>query len=208
MKTAQKEFIEKIAPIVQVHAKESGILASLTIAQAILESSWGNSALTKEANNLFGFKGRYKGQYCKMRTREVYAGKEVYVNAEFRKYNSWSDSIADHQRLLNTPNYKKVRGEVNYVKAAHAIKSAGYATDPHYPKLLINLIEQYKLNQYDEVEEDPYMMVNMSVNGSKPEPFAIHHENRAYIPAAFLVELGINVKWDNDKKLLSVWKEK
>lgn len=71
-------------------------MPSITAAQAILESGWGSSRLSQEANNLFGIKGRYNGQYVLMPTLEWSGGSWVTVNAEFRKYPDWATSVEDN----------------------------------------------------------------------------------------------------------------
>jgi flagellum-specific peptidoglycan hydrolase FlgJ len=134
--------------------KSHGILASLTIAQAILESGWGESGLTQKANNLFGIKcgSAWRGDSITLPTQEWDGSKYITVNAAFRKYASWADSIADHTQLLLLPRYKNLVGEKDYKAACQKIREDGYATSPTYTKNLIKLIEQYNLNQYDTVE--------------------------------------------------------
>jgi flagellum-specific peptidoglycan hydrolase FlgJ len=92
--------------------QEHGILASLIIAQAILESGWGDSSLTEKANNLFGIKAgsNWSGEKIAMKTTEYVNGERKEITANFRKYNSWSDSIADHTKLLLTSRYEKLIG--------------------------------------------------------------------------------------------------
>ncbi len=145
------DFIKEIGEHARKDWKRSKILPSITIAQAVLESGWGQSGLTRKANNLFGVKtGRsMKGKGMMFPTKEFYGGKWVTIQAEFRAYPSTYESIVDHGTLLQLPRYTKVRGEMDYKKAADAIWRAGYATDPNYPALLIRIIEQFKLYEYD-----------------------------------------------------------
>lgn len=148
-----EQFFNTIKPFVIADMKKSGILASLTAAQASLESSKGNSALTVKANNLFGIKGTYDGESVKMLTSEFIAGKWVKVYADFRKYPSWADSIADHSAMFNRMSrYKNLRGETDYKTAAKNVKLDGYATDPKYTEKLISVIERYKLYEWDKSE--------------------------------------------------------
>lgn len=145
------EFLNKIKPMVIADMKKTGILASLTGAQAIIESNWGNSGLTQKANNLFGMKGKYNGQSVTMLTTEYYNGVKKRVYADFRKYPSWADSIADHSDLFNRlSRYKNLRGETDYKKACRFVKEDGYATSPTYTTTLINTIEKYKLYEWDK----------------------------------------------------------
>lgn len=145
------EFIEKIGAMAREDMKKTKILASLTIAQAILESNWGRSSLSVAPNyNLFGIKGAYNGQSCVFPTSECYNGKWVQINANFRKYPSWSESIADHSALFNNYNrYANLRGCTDYKLACRYVREDGYATDPSYTSKLINLIETYNLNRFD-----------------------------------------------------------
>lgn len=150
--TYQKTFINKVAPLAQKDMKKTKVLASLTIAQAILESNWGRSGLTKNGNALFGIKATstWKGKRLNMATGEVYDGKTVTINADFRAYDSWEDSIHDHSKLfISLPRYQNLLGITDYKRAAYLVKKDGYATDPLYDTKLIQLIETHKLYQYD-----------------------------------------------------------
>jgi hypothetical protein len=148
-------FIEKIAPFAVANAKDSGIPASLTIAQAALESNWGASRLAAEGNNLFGMKGSGPAGSLILPTTEYRGGKSVTVNAAFRKYRSWAESIADHARLLSANRYAGAIRKSG-PEAARAVAAAGYASDPQYASKLIRLMETYQLTQYDEAKgEEP-----------------------------------------------------
>lgn len=148
------EFIAKLAPIAAQDMRQYGVPASLTLAQAILESNWGTSGLTQKANNLFGIKGTGPAGSVTMQTTE-YRGQTPYtVNAQFRKYNGWHESVTDHTKLiLNGTRDKPMRYHgvlwADYKTAANEIWRGGYATDPKYPSKLISLIEQHSLYQYD-----------------------------------------------------------
>ena len=90
MSYTDTSFLATIKPYVIADMKSSEILASLTAAQAFIESNKGNSGLTQKANNLFGIKGKYNGQSVTMLTTEYYNGVAQKVNASFRKYPSWA----------------------------------------------------------------------------------------------------------------------
>lgn len=149
----QKDFIERVGNLAAADMQKSGVLASLTIAQAILESGWGKSGLTVKANALFGIKAgaSWKGKVYSAQTQECYDGATfTTVTALFRAYDSWADSVADHSALLTgATRYKAVIGERDYKAACRAIKAAGYATDPNYADKLIQIIESYGLTAYD-----------------------------------------------------------
>jgi hypothetical protein len=154
MTTEQKSFIEKIGKYAQADYTSHKILPSLTIAQAILESSWGKSGLTKNAKNLFGMKAgsSWKGKVYVAETKEEYVkGKVTVITSNFRKYSTLKDSVVDHGELLQASRYSKVKGESDYKKACKYIYEAGYATDSKYTNQLITLIEMYNLDSYDTV---------------------------------------------------------
>ena len=150
-----QEFLDILKPYVIADMKQSGILASLTAAQAFIESNKGNSGLTTKANNLFGMKGQYNGQSVGMRTKEWVNGEYVTVIAQFRKYPSWAESIADHSGLFNrAKRYSNLRGLKDYQLACKYVKQDGYATAPDYTKTLISTIERYKLYEWDNEAAD------------------------------------------------------
>lgn len=159
---ANTDFIKAIAPDAQRVYKKYDILASLIIAQACLESGWGTSELAQKGKNLFGIKGTYNGQYVLMWTTEYDKNENpTRVQAKFRKYPSWTESIQDLANLYvngtswNPNQYKAVVGEKDYKKATAALIKAGYASDPNYATKLNNLIQTYNLTQYDTVDGVP-----------------------------------------------------
>lgn len=151
-----QKFIETIAAEAIEGYKEYKILPSLTIAQAILESSWGKSTLSLEANNLFGIKAYddWTGSSIPKPTKEYIKGQTVVIYANFKVYNSCSESIKDHNYLLSSNRYKAVREANNYVEACYAIYNCGYASSPNYTNSLINIIDTYKLYNYDTLAKD------------------------------------------------------
>lgn len=149
-------FINSVKDGAIASMKKYKVLASITIAQAILESGWGKSKLTQECKNLFGVKaiGGWRGQKKSYSTYEYYNGRKTLINDYFRVYNSYSESIEDHALfLVNNSRYKQ-HGFFNakdYIGQANALQRAGYATSPIYAQQLINLIKQYNLNEYDNI---------------------------------------------------------
>lgn len=147
----QELFISKIVPKAIEANQMYNIKASLTISQAIIESGWGKSGLTKKANNLFGMKW-YKGcgyDYAYGLTKEFINGQWISINAKFKKYKSWDDSIDDHTNLLLKDRYKKVLTAKDYLEATQYIKDCGYATSNVYTQTLRNVIVKYNLDKYD-----------------------------------------------------------
>ena len=164
----QRKFLAMVGPLAQADMQKSGILASLTIAQAILESGWGTSELAAKANALFGIKAdaRWSGRAYSKDTKECYDGATyTTITALFRAYDSWAESVADHSAfLLANKRYAAVVGERDYKVACKAIKAAGYATDPGYPQKLIGLIEKYGLTVYDgKAEQEDKTSMNISI---------------------------------------------
>lgn len=150
MSYTDQSFFKKLKPYVLEDMKESNILASLTASQAYIESSKGNSGLTKDCNNLFGIKGCYKGQCGTYWTTEYYNGIAQRVRAAFCKYPSWKESIADHSALFNSmKRYKNLRGCTNYQKACINVQADGYATAPTYARTLFNTINKFSLYAWD-----------------------------------------------------------
>ena len=151
----KKDFIKKVAPVAQKVDKGTKLLPSITIAQACLESNYGQSDLAQKYNNLFGVKGTSKTTSAVMTTKEYTKGKWVTVKARFQIYDSYEASIRAHNRLFqegttwNKNQYKDVLNAKNYPEQAKALVTDGYATDPDYATKLTNLIEQFNLNQYD-----------------------------------------------------------
>ena len=150
-----QEFVSQVAPAAQKEQKKYGIPASITIAQAGLESQWGNSRLGNKYNNLFGMKANKGDDKVRMYTIENINGKQRYIPQYFAVYQTWDDSIKAHTNIIvngtkdNHHRFDGVRTNTDYRKAAQELQKNGYATDPNYADKLINLIEQYGLAKYD-----------------------------------------------------------
>jgi len=141
---SRPEYISMWKDVAIRQMQEHGIPASITLAQAILESGDGNSMLAREGNNHFGIK-------C-----HGWTGKKVYHDDDarnecFRKYRNADESFADHSDFLKRPRYAFLfdYDVDDYKSWAHGLKKAGYATNPKYPALLIRLIEENNLAAYD-----------------------------------------------------------
>ena len=151
----RKAFIKKIGPIAKQVDKSYDLLPSITIAQACLESNYGQSDLSQKYNNLFGVKGTNPNTSAILTTKEYVKGKWINVKARFQIYDSYEASIRAHARLFqngtswNHKQYQHVLAAKDYRKQAKALVTDGYATDPNYAYKLINLIEQYGLAKYD-----------------------------------------------------------
>jgi flagellum-specific peptidoglycan hydrolase FlgJ len=151
---AQARFILRAADAARISQKETGVPASVTIAQAILESNWGSSRLAKENDNYFGIKARGKEGTAGVvwyDTWEVVDGENVMQRAAFRAYREVADSFVDHGHFfLENPRYRgalAVRSDPR--EFARAITRAGYATDPVYAPKLIAYMDRFNLYAYD-----------------------------------------------------------
>ncbi len=161
-----EDIIKKVGSLFTADQKRTGVLASVSLAQFILESDYGRSELAQKANNCFGMKTSLSGNnwdgsvwngkstYNK-KTKEWNGKKYVTVTAAFRKYPDIEDSIADHSAyLIGAKNGSKLRydglkGCTNYKKAAQIIKDGGYATSPDYVEKLCSVIEKWDLAKYN-----------------------------------------------------------
>ena len=146
----QQAFISLIAPGAVAAQQRYGIPASVTIAQAIEESDWGQSSLAARYHNLFGIKGAGPAGSVTLPTQEYENGNWVTIDAQFAVYHNDAQSIADHAELLATSGYYTRAMAVRAHPDAFANDLTGvYATDPGYGANLIALMKLYNLYQYD-----------------------------------------------------------
>lgn len=151
----KKEFIEKIAPLVQAENKkrEYPLFSSVVIAQAACESAYGQSKLMMKANAIFGIKAteNWNGKIYNSKTQECWDG-STYTNitAYFRAYNTIEESISDYFDLITkNTRYRKACIAENPRECITAIKNGGYATDPNYIETIMSIINNNNLTQYD-----------------------------------------------------------
>ena len=143
------EFINSIKDGAIATYEKYGVLPSLTLAQAVMESGWGRSPI---GHNLFGIKAgsKWDGKVVRCGTHEqLEDGTVVQTSAVFRDYDSFEESIDDHGKLVSEGRYEKVPEATNYKEAAQAVADAGYATSLNYADSLIGLVEKYGLDQWD-----------------------------------------------------------
>ena len=151
-----QQFIRQVAPAAQREQKKYHIPASITIAQAGLESNWGRSKLAAKYNNLFGIKANGKKNRVRMATTENVNGKTVKVKQYFQTYSSWAASINAHTQLIvngtsdDHARFRAVQTAKNYRQAALALQTGGYATDPDYASKLVYAIKKFNLDRYDK----------------------------------------------------------
>ena len=164
---SEADVIKKVGALFSADQKKSGILASVSLAQFILESGYGKSELAQNANNCFGMKKSLSGNtwsgstwdgksvYTKMTGEQNPDGSYVTITADFRKYACVEDSIADHSAYLlgamngSKQRYAGLKGCTDYKKATQIIKDGGYATSLTYVDKLCDIISRWDLMQYD-----------------------------------------------------------
>ena len=148
------DFIAMIASGAQESQRVTGVPASVTIGQAILETYWGTSFLAREANNYFGIKAHARpgpAGVVWIDAWEVENGNNVTRQEPFRKYNTVAESLVEHGRFfIENRRYAHALQAANDPKEfARRINEAGYATDPAYAAKLIAYMDRYNLYQYD-----------------------------------------------------------
>ncbi|MCI9450835.1 MAG: muramidase [Lactobacillus johnsonii] len=157
--TYQQEFLDKAIPAATTASSKYGTYTSVMLAQATVESAWGQSGLAQEPNNnLFGIKGSYNGQSVNMNTGEYGNGGYYTTNAGFRKYPSYTESFEDNGVLLRNQmgNYYSgtwVENSNNYAQATQNGLQGKYATDPNYAKTLNSVIATNGFDKYDPVTQ-------------------------------------------------------
>ncbi|MFJ5159112.1 flagellar assembly peptidoglycan hydrolase FlgJ [Pantoea sp. NPDC088449] len=144
-------FIAKLMRPAQAAAQQSGVHPHLILAQAALESGWGQREIPaadgSPSHNLFGIKatGDWKGKTAEITTTEYINGVKQKVKAAFRVYDSYEHALADYAKLLtNNPRYSRVVNSTTAEQGAKALQAGGYATDPAYATKLINIIQKVK----------------------------------------------------------------
>ena len=146
----KSDFIKTIGPIARNNYKRTGILASVTISQAILESGWGHSRLAVRGNNLFGMKRNLSGNNWSGSTWD-----HRNTSSGYRKYSCIEDSIEDHSRYLlgamsgSHHRYGGITRTRSYRKQISIIRHGGYCTSGSYRSYLIRLIRRYHLTKWD-----------------------------------------------------------
>jgi hypothetical protein len=146
----QRQFIEFVGALARRAKAETGVPASVTVAQAIVETGWGKHSIG-DARNLFGIKGRGPAGSIRAKTREFVNGKWITIDANFAKYESFAQSVAEHARLFlrNRVYAKALQVKDDADAFARAIHKAGYATAPNYAQTLIALMKRHDLYRFD-----------------------------------------------------------
>ncbi|MDL2261955.1 glucosaminidase domain-containing protein [Bacteroidales bacterium OttesenSCG-928-I21] len=216
---SHEEYIAKFSSIAIKEMNRSGVPASITLAQGLLESGSGNSYLATSGNNHFGIKcgSEWSGE-------KIFSDDDA-KNECFRKYNSAEESYKDHSDfLVNSLRYTALfELEITDYKGwAKGLKKAGYATSPIYAEKLIELIERYKLYEYDQIKYVPVennIVAQIVENKTKtkkvaksmPAPDNFHislnnYEIRQNNKTAYIVlKEGANIKKISRKLDIMLW---
>ena len=176
-----QRFLETMVPLARADMQKSGILASLTLAQEIIESGWLTSELAINANNPHGMKTQLSGNtwpgstwngdvYEKETAEQRKDGTYYTVVAPFRKYRTLQEAVADHSAYLagakkedGSLRYPGIVGEKDAAKAIHIVAQGGYATSLTYEEKLLAKVKQYNLTQYDNVESEGGTMKEVKI---------------------------------------------
>ncbi|MGO2545036.1 MAG: glycoside hydrolase family 73 protein [Leuconostoc mesenteroides] len=152
-------WINELAPYARELQEKYGVLASISIAQAILESDWHTSTLSTKYNNLYGIKADAGQKSAVLPTQEYVNGEWITIQGRFAAYDSWQESMKAHAKLLhdgtswNAKQYQHVLDADAYASAAKALTQDGYATDPNYAKKLITIIQTWHLERFDATKK-------------------------------------------------------
>jgi len=174
-----EEYIGLYKDLAAEEMKKHHIPASITLAQGILESENGNSQLAKKANNHFGIKCH------KEWTGKTFHQDDDEKNECFRKYQKPEESYHDHSDFLVTRDRYKFLFDLemtDYKGWAYGLKQAGYATNPRYPELLIRIIEENGLEQYDEKSRQSSVVSRQSKNHNPNSTFNFQHSTLPSVP--------------------------
>lgn len=189
--TQQKvaQYLQIFGPIAQREMKQYKIPASITLAQGLLESGFGEGRLALEGNNHFGIK-------C----HRTWQGEKIYHDDDekgecFRVYADAGESYRDHSLFLSERDryaFLFRLGKRDYKAWAKGLKKAGYATDPKYPDKLIRLIERFDLAQYDKKDAQEIMVQKVKTPQSNESIYVVQKGDTLYSIAREL-KIDLNV---------------
>jgi LysM repeat protein len=198
---SRKEYIEKYSSLAIIQMHQYRIPASITLAQGILESNNGNSRLATKANNHFGIK-------C-----HGWEGKKIFADDDkknecFRNYKNVLESFVDHSLFLNKYSRYQFLFDykiTDYKSWAWGLKKAGYATNNKYPELLIKIIEENKLYQFDSKKIDKNLISskrNIYMHPNKIK-YVVSKNQESYktIAKSLNIKLKLILKYNDDDNL-------
>ena len=160
----QEDFINTIGPIIQRVARERGYkVASPIIAQAFVESKYGESSLGKKYHNYFGMKcgSSWKGKSVNLSTKEEYTvGTLTNIKANFRVYDSMEAGVQGYFDFINTKRYANLKTATTPQQYLEMIKADGYATSSTYVQTNMNCVDKYNLTRFDNSTAQDFDVFN------------------------------------------------
>lgn len=210
-KYSENSFLNSLIPSASSIAHKNDLYASVMLAQAILESVWGKSALASEPNhNLFGIKGNYEGESVNMNTLEDSGNENYYqIQADFRKYPSYHESLEDYASLLRNGTgwdplfYDGVwKSNASSYQEATSYLTGRYATDSAYGSKLNKIIESNELTKYDAPSTDvPSVeteeVVDQNISASTNTSYTVKSGDTLYaIADKYGISLNDLMKWN------------
>jgi len=173
-----KQFIQRIAPIIQDEAKKRGYkVCSPIIAQACIESAFGTSMLGSKWHNYFGMKcgSAWKGKSINLKTKEEYTvGTLTTIRDNFRVYDSMEEGVKGYFDFISTKRYANLKSASTPKEYLELIRADGYATSSSYVNTNMSCITKYDLDKYDwnnaQSNSNPYKLTDSIIKkGSKGE---------------------------------------
>lgn len=145
-------YFENNAPYAQKVGHSYSLYPSVMLAQSALESDFGRSTLSKDYNNFFGIKGKGSAGSASLTTKEFTDQGWVEITDSFRAYRTPLHSFQDYAKLITSyERYAPVVNAKSPQEACYALGQSGYATDPNYGQKLTTMIDEYHLEQYDQI---------------------------------------------------------
>jgi flagellum-specific peptidoglycan hydrolase FlgJ len=147
----KEEFLDAAIAAARESSRTSGLPAGVTVAQAALESAWGKSGLSRQANNYFGIKAHGDHPFVEMATTEVSNGVAARTAARFAKYQSMVECFSDRDRLiLKMECYAEARARANDPENFIRALAKHWATDPNYSEKLLSVYRANGLADLDQ----------------------------------------------------------
>ena len=162
MTASRQAYIDKYAEYAMEQMRRYGIPASVTLAQGIIESAEGKSMLSRTANNHFGVKGEFNGQFVR--------ADDDKPNEKFKKYDNVGQSYEDHSKVLMSARYQKYTRNLSpddYRGWAAGIKAGGYATAKNYVSTIVGVIEGANLQKYDQMVIEQAKKEGKTIGGAE-----------------------------------------
>ena len=149
----KSKFVETIAPLIVEEGKKRGYkVFSTAIAQAVIESNYGQSKLSAGYNNFFGLKcgSKWKGKSVNMKTKEEYSvGTLTTIKDNFRAYDSVEEGVKGYYDFISTKRYANLKEALTPLQYAQFLKADGYATSSSYVNTLFSTVQKLGLARYD-----------------------------------------------------------